>query len=226
LAAARSLLQRLGLGTTAIEAISARNGGEALNGVLVVRASREGIVIEGNAGSGEQVEAGKPLFTISDLETVWVLADVQEADLAVLANTSGKAAKIETMGHSFTGRLETVAGRMNETTRTVKARFSFANPGGLLKPGMFVTVRLQLPAQGESLVVPKVAVLADEGRTFVFIHKEGDYWIRRPVTLGARFEDKVEITAGLTAGQRIVTDGSFLLKSDVLRSKMGAGCAD
>jgi cobalt-zinc-cadmium efflux system membrane fusion protein len=226
LAAARSLLQRLGLGTTAIEAISARDGGEALNGVLVVRASREGIVIEGNAGSGEQVEAGKPLFTISDLETVWVLADVQEADLAVLANTSGKAAKIETMGRSFTGRLETVAGRMNETTRTVKARFSFANPGGLLKPGMFVTVRLQLPAQGESLVVPKVAVLADEGRTFVFIHKEGDYWIRRPVTLGARFEDKVEITAGLTAGQRIVTDGSFLLKSDVLRSKMGAGCAD
>ena len=75
-------------------------------------------------------------------------------------------------------------------------------------------------------MVPKVAVLADEGRTFVFTHKEGEYWMRRPVKLGARFDGMVEITSGLTAEQRIITDGSFLLKSDVLRSKMGAGCAD
>jgi cobalt-zinc-cadmium efflux system membrane fusion protein len=69
-------------------------------------------------------------------------------------------------------------------------------------------------------------VLSDEGRTFVFVHKEGDYWIRRPVTLGKRLGDMVEVRSGLAAGQRIVTDGSFLLKSDVLRRKMGAGCAD
>jgi cobalt-zinc-cadmium efflux system membrane fusion protein len=91
---------------------------------------------------------------------------------------------------------------------------------------MFVSVRLFMPAKGEVLVVPKVAVLADEGRTFVFTHKEGDYWIRRPVSLGASIDSMVEITSGITAEQRIITDGSFLLKSDVLRGKMGAGCAD
>ena len=151
---------------------------------------------------------------------------MKEADLAVVTDASGKEAKIDPMSRSFNGRLDTVAGRMSETTRTAKARFSVANTEGLLKPGMFVSVRLLLPAKGETIVVPKVAVLADAGRTFVFTHKEGDYWVRRPVTLGARFDGMVEIASGITAEQRIITDGSFLLKSDVLRSKMGAGCAD
>jgi cobalt-zinc-cadmium efflux system membrane fusion protein len=69
-------------------------------------------------------------------------------------------------------------------------------------------------------------VLADAGRTFVFVHKQGDYWIRRPVTLGASMNGTVAVLDGLAAGQTVIADGSFLLKSDVLRSKMGAGCAD
>ncbi|MGD9947813.1 MAG: efflux RND transporter periplasmic adaptor subunit [Desulfobulbus sp.] len=226
IAASRGRLVRLGLSKTDVEAISAGNGSAALNGLVVIRAPRKGTVIEGNAASGEQAEAGKELLTLSDLETVWVMADVKEADLTVLANGSGKKAVIEAMGHSFTGRLDAMAGRLSETTRTAKARFSVSNADGLLKPGMFVSVRLFLPAQGEVLVVPKVAVLADAGRTFVFTHKEGDYWIRRPVVLGARLDGMVEIASGIAAEQRIITDGSFLLKSDVLRGKMGAGCAD
>jgi cobalt-zinc-cadmium efflux system membrane fusion protein len=226
IATARGRLLRLGLTKAEIERISTQNGTSALNGRVVIPASRAGSVIEGNAATGEYVEAGKELLTISDLGTVWVQADLKEADLALAANASGGEAKIDAMGRSFSARLETVAGRMNETTRTAKARFSVDNPEGLLKPGMFVSARILLPTQGETLVVPKVAVLADEGRTFIFTHKEGDYWIRRPVTLGARFGGMVEIASGIAVEQRIVTDGSFLLKSDVLRSKMGAGCAD
>ena len=115
---------------------------------------------------------------------------------------------------------------MSEQTRTARARIVVPNPRGALRPGMFVTVRIAGPSGGAAVAVPKVAVLADKGRTFVFVHHEGDYWVRRPVTLGRRLEDKVEIVAGLAPGQRIIADGSFLLKSDVLRSKMGAGCAD
>ena len=89
-----------------------------------------------------------------------------------------------------------------------------------------MNIRVFLPGGGSVLAVPKVAVLSDEGRTFVFVHKEGDYWVRRPVTLGRRLGDMVEIRKGLSAGQTIIADGSFLLKSDVLRGKMGAGCAD
>jgi cobalt-zinc-cadmium efflux system membrane fusion protein len=76
------------------------------------------------------------------------------------------------------------------------------------------------------LAVPQVALLTDAGRDFVFVHKEGDYWIRRPVEKGDSFGGYVAIRDGLAEGQKIISDGSFLLKSDVLRSKMGAGCAD
>jgi cobalt-zinc-cadmium efflux system membrane fusion protein len=225
-AAARGRLLRLGLTKAEIEAISAQGGTAALDGLVVIRAARAGTVIEGHAAPGEHAEAGKELLTISDLGSVWVLADVKESELAAVTGVPGGEARIEALGRTFTGRLDTVSGRMSEETRTAKARFSVENSEVLLKPGMFVSVRVALPAPGEALVVPKVAVLADAGRTFVFTHKEGDFWVRRPVTLGARFDELVEITSGLTAEQRIITDGSFLLKSDVLRSKMGAGCAD
>jgi cobalt-zinc-cadmium efflux system membrane fusion protein len=225
-AAARGRLLRLGLTKSEIKDISAKNGAAALSGLVIVRASKAGTVIEGHATPGEHVETGKELLTISNLDSVWVMADLKDADLATVSNAAGAAAKIETLDRSFSGRLDTISGRMSEETRTAKARFSVDNADGLLKPGMFVSVRLLLPAAGESLVVPKIAVLADEGRPFVFTHKEGDYWVRRPVTLGARFDGMVEITSGITTEQRIITDGSFLLKSDVLRGKMGAGCAD
>jgi cobalt-zinc-cadmium efflux system membrane fusion protein len=226
IAAARGRLLRLGLSQQEMDKLTVKNGAASLNGLVVIRASRAGTILEGNTAPGEHVETGKELLTISDLDTVWVMADLKEADLAVISSAAGGEAEINAMDRSFSGRLETVAGRINETTRTGKARFSVNNTDGLLKPGMFVSARLFLPAKGETLVVPKVAVLSDEGRTFIFIHKEGDYWTRRPVTLGASFEGMVEIASGITSEQEIITDGSFLLKSDVLRSKMGAGCAD
>jgi cobalt-zinc-cadmium efflux system membrane fusion protein len=115
---------------------------------------------------------------------------------------------------------------MNAQTRTVKARIRVENKEGLLKPGMFVNIQVLLPGGHNVIAVPQIAVLSDEGRSFVFIHKEGDYWLRRPVTPGDPFNEYVEIKEGLTAGQTIIADGSFLLKSDVLREKMGAGCAE
>ncbi|MHB8790361.1 MAG: efflux RND transporter periplasmic adaptor subunit [Desulfobulbaceae bacterium] len=226
IAAARGRLLRLGLTTDEIERISTEKGTAALTGLVTVRAARAGTVIEGHVAPGEYAETGKELLTISDLDRVWVMADVKEDDLTAAANAFGGAARVEALGRTFNGRLDTITGRISEKTRTAKARFSVDNSDGQLRPGMFVSVRLQLSGTGETLAVPKVAVLADEGRTFVFTHKEGDYWVRRPVTLGGRFDGMVEILSGLTEGQKIITDGSFLLKSDVLRSKMGAGCAD
>jgi cobalt-zinc-cadmium efflux system membrane fusion protein len=91
---------------------------------------------------------------------------------------------------------------------------------------MFAAVQLYLPGDVEALALPRSAVLSDEGRTFVFVHRQGDFFIRRPVETGRSSLDWVEVTKGLTGGETVATDGAFLLKSDVLRSKMGAGCAD
>ncbi|MBI5906093.1 MAG: efflux RND transporter periplasmic adaptor subunit [Deltaproteobacteria bacterium] len=228
---ARSRLLRLGVPPAEIGALDP-NSPETMSGYLTVRAPRGGGVLERHASRGERVEPGKELFLVSDLSEVWVWADLREHDVpTVFGKTNGGAtfdAEVRSSagGKPYRGTLDVLSGTMNEQSRTVKARVVVPNPDGRLRPGMFVNIRVFLPGGGTVLAVPKAAVLADEGRTFVFVHKEGDYWIRRPVTLGKRLGDMVEIRSGLAAGQRIVTDGSFLLKSDVLRRKMGAGCAD
>jgi cobalt-zinc-cadmium efflux system membrane fusion protein len=223
---ARSRLTRLGLAPS--DHPAAGSAADALSGKVAVRTSRAGMVLEGHANPGEYVEAGKELFVVSDLSEVWVWADLKDADVAaVIAAGKAAAAIVEGPGGLLVrGSVDVVSGTVSEQTRTARARIVVPNPGGALRPGMFVTVRIAGPAGGTAVAVPKVAVLADEGRTFVFVHRDGDYWVRRPVTLGRRSGDRVEIVAGLTPGQRIIADGSFLLKSDVLRSKMGAGCAD
>ncbi|MBI5017833.1 MAG: efflux RND transporter periplasmic adaptor subunit [Deltaproteobacteria bacterium] len=223
---ARSRLLRFGLSAGEVNDLG-RPGADP-RGLLVVRAPRSGTVLEGHANSGEYVDAGKDLFVVSDLSEVWVWANLREADLAVLARAGGRpVAEVQGPdGRTYRGKVDIVSGTVSEATRTAKARVVLSNPVGSLRPGMFVKVQLLLPGGKNVLAVPKVAVLADEGRPFVFVHVDGDYWVRRPVTLGERSGDVVEIREGLTLGQTIIADGSFLLKSDVLRKKMGAGCAD
>jgi cobalt-zinc-cadmium efflux system membrane fusion protein len=228
---ARSRLLRLGVPPAEIEALDPKSP-ETMSGYLTVRTPRGGIVLERHAGKGERVEPGKDLILVSDLSEVWVWADLRENDVPYVFGKINGGVRFDAEvrspagGKPYRGTLDVLSGTMNEQTRTVKARVVVPNPDGHLRPGMFVNIRVFLPGGGNVIAVPKAAVLSDEGRTFVFVHKEDDYWIRRPVTLGKRLGDMVEIRSGLAAGQRIVTDGSFLLKSDVLRRKMGAGCAD
>jgi len=115
---------------------------------------------------------------------------------------------------------------MDESSRTVKVRVQVKNDDGRLLAGMFARVKLYLPGTDETLAVPKAAVLEDEGRSFVFVHYQGEYYVRRPVVRGRTWAGWVEIKKGLEPPQTVVAEGAFLMKSDVLRSKMGAGCAD
>jgi cobalt-zinc-cadmium efflux system membrane fusion protein len=222
-------LERLGFSKQTIGSI-ATDAASAINGILPVNAAITGTVIEKYASAGERVEAGKEILLLSDLSEVWVWANIREGDLPALQKQgSDIACEIEALGKedkTYPGKLDVISGQMNEKTRTVKARIRVENKDGLLKPGMFVNVRVLLPGGDDVVAVPKIAVLADAGRSFVFVHKEGEYWVRRPVTIGDPFNEFIEIKEGLTAGQTIIADGSFLLKSDVLRGKMGAGCAD
>ncbi|MCK5689922.1 efflux RND transporter periplasmic adaptor subunit, partial [Myxococcota bacterium] len=115
---------------------------------------------------------------------------------------------------------------MSESSRTVKLRIAVPNPTGQLLAGMFASVKVFIPGEDEALSVPQSAVLEDDHRTFVFTHQKGEYWLRRPVTVGRNFAGRVEIRSGLKGDEVLVAEGAFLMKSDVLRSKMGAGCAD
>ncbi|MBA4366433.1 MAG: efflux RND transporter periplasmic adaptor subunit [Desulfobacterium sp.] len=223
-------LERLGFSSLDIIGLLAGDAASVINGILPVHAPITGTVIERYVSAGERVEAGKELLFLSDLSEVWVWANIREADLPLFQNQPDDiVCEIEMHGKDgkkYPGVLDVISGQMNEQTRTVKARIRVENKDGLLKPGMFVNIRVLLPSLGNVTAVPQISVLADAGRSFVFVHKEGDYWVRRPVTPGEQFNEYVEIKDGLTAGQIIIADGSFLLKSDVLRGKMGAGCAE
>jgi cobalt-zinc-cadmium efflux system membrane fusion protein len=180
-----------------------------------------------HAVPGELVKPEESIVTVGDVSSVWVWADLHEDQLGRVldAQRAGRLrAEIAVKAFpdaSFPGTVDFVGPTMDERTRTVKVRVA-----AKLRAGMFATVRIFLPGDEEALAVPRAAVLSDEGRSFVFVHHHGDYWIRRPVEPGRRWVDWVEVREGLSGSETLAADGSFLLKSDVLRSKMGAGCAD
>jgi cobalt-zinc-cadmium efflux system membrane fusion protein len=229
LAGARSRLERLGIPKKEIQSLGAGTA-DAVNSILPVYAAIDGVVLERFANPGDQVESGKEIMLVSDISEVWINADIKETDSSLLSLHSNpipcEIIAPMSEGKTLPGILEAVSGKMDETTRTIRARISVKNPDGLLRPGMFVTVNVMTQADDSVLAVPEAAVLSDEGRNFVFIHKEGDYWVRRPVETGASYEGFTEIRQGLSKDQLVIADGSFLLKSDILREKMGAGCAD
>lgn len=216
---ARATLRRLGAGGTT-------------GGRLVLRAPLDGTVLAMHVVSGEVARTEEPLLTVGDHAAVWVWADLYEKDLAAVRSAPASEPLVARItvkaypGDEFRGTVDWVSPVMDERSRTVKARVQVANGDGRLLAGMFARVEVFLPGTEEALSLPAEAVLTDEGRAFVFVHHEGDYWVRRPVELGRRWAGWVEIRRSVTPSQTVVADGAFLMKSDVLRSKMGAGCAD
>ena len=227
---AREKLIRLGLMPGEVEELASREGGWG-RGRLVLRTQAPGVVLEMHAVPGELVRPDQAIFTVGDLSDLWLWADLYEDQLGrVIANEKGGLRAGVTVkafpGEVFPGTVDFVGPTMDEKTRTVKVRIAMKNQQGKLRSGMFAGVQLYLPGDVEALALPRSAVLADEGRSFVFVHKHGDFFMRRPVETGRASLDWVEVKKGLAGGETVVVDGAFLLKSDVLRSKMGAGCAD
>lgn len=201
-------------------------------GRLVLRAPVDGsVLLLPHAVPGEVAKTEESLATVGDNSTVWVWTDIYERDIAAVAGAQGEklAAAVSVKAYpneEFDGTVDFVSPAMDETSRTVKVRVQVHNHNGKLLAGMFATVRIFLPGVEEALAVPKEAVLDDEGRSFVFVHHHDDYYVRRAVTTGRSWAGWVEVKQGVSPDQSVVAAGAFLMKSDVLRSKMGAGCAD
>jgi cobalt-zinc-cadmium efflux system membrane fusion protein len=229
--AAKQVLHVLGLTDEDLASIDRGEPGVRA-GSLPVRAPLEGTIIEKHAVVGELVEPGSDVMLLADLTTVWVWADIYEQDLPRLIQTRNLGPIPVTVlvrafpGQPFEGKIDYVGATMEERTRTVKVRATVGNTDRLLRPGMFCAIRMGVGTREEALAIPKGALMSDEGQDFVFRQWKEDYYVRRPVKKGREFPDRVEIMEGLEPGDRIVTDGAFLLKSDILREKMGAGCAD
>lgn len=183
---------------------------------LRVDAPIDGIVVEKMAVRGQMVEAGMKLYRLADLSIVWVQSQIYEQDLALLQ--LGQEAEVSLSylpDRKFRGRVTYIYPTVDEKTRTARVRMEFHNPGLFLKPGMFANVELRAELKPDALLVPDSAVLRSGEKNTVFVVLEGGHFEPRDVVLGARADnDAYEVLSGLSAGERVVTSGQFMLDSE------------
>ena len=195
--------------------------------LVAVVAPVSGAVTERLVNAGAGVEAGKPLFTISNLSTVWVIANVPEAQVGALRVGTPAEARSAALGPgALAGRISYIDPQLNEETRTARVRVETANPGERLKAGMFVEVGFQTgtgSAAGEELVVKSEAVQRIGDRSVVFVPKgdEPGAFEVREVQVGGETEGYRRVLSGLEVGERVVTKGSFTLKTQLQKGEMG-----
>jgi len=230
-AAARKRLQLFGLTEDRIETLVSADSDTSF-GQLALGSAIAGTVIEQNAVCGRLVDASDRLFRIADLSRVWVWCDLYESDLALLqdrvASKSPVPAEVRTAAFPdtcFRGTIDMIGSQLDRVTRTVKVRAVIDNPHGRLKPGMFVRASIGLDDERAVLRVPATAVLSDAGRQFVFVRLRDELWIRRDVVVGPSETGMVEVHHGLNDGDIVAIKGAFMFKSEILKEKMGAGCA-
>lgn len=179
-----------------------------------------GTVIEKQATAGTLVDK-EPLFTVADLTTVWVIADVFERDLGKLS--IGHKAQVTVAaypGEVFAGRLAYLSDTVDATTKTVKAHIELPNPGRRLKPGMFATATLQTSATQRVLAVPGAAITLMNGKPTVFVESAKGF-VPRQVETGPEQGGSVVVRGGLAGGERVAVEGVYALKSRLLKSQLG-----
>lgn len=187
-----------------------------------LRAPFAGVVTKFDASAGEIVEPDKELFTVVDISTVWVLADVYEKDLAKIVRDGTVAIVVDAYpGRTFTGRITHVSDLIDPATRTAKVRCVVENRDGALKLDMFAKVTLGTADERDALVIPIDAVQQVDNQSVVFVRLNATRFERRDVQLGRRHGDRVEVLGGVSDAQAIVAAGSFYLKTALLRERIG-----
>jgi RND family efflux transporter MFP subunit len=180
-----------------------------------------GTVVSRAANPGEVVEANKEILRVADLSNVWVVGQVFERDLARVRTGSGASVTSEAYpGRVWRGRVTYVDPQLDPSTRTAQVRVEVANPGQALKLGMFVNVGFGAlgTAEATAPTVPASAVQNVGGRTFVFLATaDPSTYVMRPVRVGAESSGRYPVLEGLHVGDRVVTEGSFMLRAEWLK---------
>jgi membrane fusion protein, heavy metal efflux system len=195
----------------------------AATSTLPVTAPFAGTIIEKHAVIGELAQPDKPLFTLADLSTVWIEANLYEKDLARIRPGSEAVVTVSAYPEErFKGRLAYVSATVERESRTVKARIEVPNGDRRLKPDMFATAVVQTQERSRAIAVPTEAVVLVDNRSTVFV-KDADGFEPRAVDLGDVVNDQQIVRAGLKAGDEVVVSGAYALKSRLLKSKIGEG---
>ena len=214
---AEARLRLLGVPAAVVRALAA---GEAVAASASVPAPIAGTVTARMANVGLNVDPGMQLFTIVDLSTVWVIADLHERDLD--RARVGAFAAVTAPAHPdlvWRGRISYVDPQVSPDTRTAKVRIELSNPDERLRLGMFVDVSLDTPGNTSVLMVPRAAVQAvgDGYVVYVALPGEPGRFAERAIRIGRADGDMIEVVEGLEAGERVVGTGSFFVRAEVDR---------
>lgn len=186
---------------------------------IPVRAPFAGVVLERMVTTGTAVTPGTALFVVSDLATLWAIAEVDETTLALVAPNRPAHVRVSAYPDvTFPGRVTFVGDTVNPKTRRIVVRCELPNPDGRLKPEMYSTVVLDTGQPRRVTVVPSAAVQEMDGKSVVFVEGTAGTFRAREVATGREQDGETEVRSGLRAGERIATGGSFLLKSALLNS--------
>jgi multidrug efflux pump subunit AcrA (membrane-fusion protein) len=181
-----------------------------------------GTVINRMITPGAVVEPGEEVYTISDLSALWMLASISEDDVARIHLGSG--ARITTQAYpdaAFPGRVSYLSPELDPKTRTLQARITVPNPGSRLRVAMYVTAQIDGGLTRETLFVPEEALQDVNGNSIVFIRNGADQFEPRAVATGKRLNGHAEINGGLKPGDLVAVKGSFVIKSEMLKSQIG-----
>jgi len=182
---------------------------------ITFRSPASGVVTEKKALQGMRFMPGEMLYQVTDLSSVWVIADVFEQDIALVKNGSKASLNINAYpGKTFEGRITYVYPTLKAETRTIPVRIELANPGQLLKPAMFAQVEIQSGAKAAVLTVPDSAVLDSGTRRIVLVQVKEGRFEPREVKTGASSDNYIEIREGVKEGEQVVVAANFLIDAE------------
>jgi cobalt-zinc-cadmium efflux system membrane fusion protein len=225
LSAAERTLHMLGIGDDELGAILSAPDVRVSHYEL--RSPLNGTVARRHAVIGETVERQSVLFTVVDLSRMWILFDIRESDLS-LVRTGQRVlfAPDGLPGVSVEATVDWVSTEVDGQTRSVKARARVDEGGGVLRDGMYGQARILILDSEERLSIPESAVQTDGCCQLVFVRQAEDLYVPRKVLLGARANGYVAVEKGVDLGEPVAVAGAFLLKTEILKSNIGAGCCE
>ena len=219
---ARNRLRLMGLAKEDVERVAREHDTSSL---LVLAAPFDAQIVERHAVIGEVVDLAKILFVVADTSKMWAMLDVYEADVAgIRVGQAVGFAVAGLRGETFRGVVAGVNAYVDRRTRTLKVRAEIDNPRGRLLAGMFGRAVITISDRKDLVVVPKSAVQWEGCCNVVFVKRSDVLFEPRKVRLGYETDGVFVVEDGLAGGEEVVTTGSFLLKTEILKGSIGAGC--
>lgn len=194
---------------------------ELLGKPLELKAPIDGVVVERKSTVGELINKENPIYTISDPSQLWVIASVKERDLGAVK--IGQEATFTVLAYpteKFRAAVARIGNEVDASSRTLEVRMDADNRDGRLKPGMFADLEITTTITEKVLLIPDAAIQTNGEEQIVFVARDANTFEKRVVKVGLQQDSQMQILEGVKEGENVVTDGGFILKSEMLKSEM------